>query len=372
MGSIQLGTIFGIRLAVNGSWFFIFALVSWTLAAVQLPQRFPSWPPGLSWAVGVGTSLLFFLCVLLHELAHSVVALRYGVPVRSITLFIFGGVSQIGRDAPRPRVEFLIALAGPLASLGLALLCWGLYLGARGRSEPVAAMAMWLAGINLSLALFNLLPGLPLDGGRVLRSALWFAADDFGWATRMAAAAGQLGAMALLLSGLYLLFAVREGMFSGLWLGLIGWFMYSAASASQQAVGVLESLRGLTVRQVMRTGLELVEASRNLAAFADDHLQRQGQHLFVVVDEGRAVGLIGPAELRKIPAGRWPRLSVREAMARLEAASRVRPDTGADEALRALVEAELHAAVVLVDDEVVGVVTREDLWRAYERRRARP
>ncbi|MBI4494308.1 MAG: site-2 protease family protein [Chloroflexi bacterium] len=366
MGSIQLGKVLGIRLAVNGSWFFIFILVSWTLAGVYFPQQYPAWPVALAWAVGISTSLLFFACVVLHELAHSVVALRHQVPVRSITLFLFGGVSHITRDAPRPRVEFLIALAGPLASLALAALFGALHLGTRGSSEPVAALALWLAGINVSLGLFNLLPGLPLDGGRVLRSVLWFAADDFRWATRVSTLAGQLGALALIFGGFYLLFGVEDSVFSGGWLMLVGWFMYLAAGSNQHAAVVADVLNEVKVRDVMATDFDVVEAGHLLAAFADRYLLRQGRQVFVVVESGRQVGLIGLAELKRVPASRWPRVQVREAMLRAEAAPRVGPETPGGQALQAMAEAELEVAPVVADSQVIGLLSRADLLRVYE------
>ena len=177
--SITIGRIFGIRLAVSLSWFFIFGLVTLSLATVYFPQQYPRWPKELYWVAGIGASVLFFGCVLLHELAHSLVALRKKVPVRSITLFLFGGVSQVGKEAPSPGAEFAIAVAGPLASLGLAAIAAGFFLVLKGHSEPLGALFFWLAGVNVSLGLFNMLPGFPLDGGRILRSMVWFAADDF-------------------------------------------------------------------------------------------------------------------------------------------------------------------------------------------------
>src|SRR5437762_10612025 len=173
--SFTIGRLFGIRLAVSPSWLIILALVTFAVGGVYLPSQYPRWPQALYWAAGLGASLLFFVCVVLHELAHSLVALRKKVPVRSITLFLFGGVSQIGKGAPSPGVEFAIALAGPLTSLGLAAVAAALFLLIRGYSEPMGAPLFWLAGVNVSLGLFNLLPGFPLDGGRLLRAIVWFA-----------------------------------------------------------------------------------------------------------------------------------------------------------------------------------------------------
>jgi Zn-dependent protease/CBS domain-containing protein len=371
LGSIQLGRLFGIRLAVNGSWFFVFALVSWSLAVVHFPQQYPRWPQGLAWAIGIITSLLFFACVLLHELAHSMVAVRYRVPVRSITLFIFGGVSHISREATRPRVEFLIALAGPMASVGLAVIFGVVYLAARHSLEPLAALSLWLAGINISLAIFNMLPGLPLDGGRVLRSVLWFAADDFGWATRMAALAGQLGAVGMLLGGFFLILVARDGVFSGLWLSLIGWFMFMAAASSKQATQVIEVLQTVRVRDVMRTDLQTVESSRTLVEFADLYLLPHGQQAFLVTEQEHPVGVVGLQEMKRVPSRRWARATVREAMRSLEGAPSLAPETAGDEALRALVEAELESAPVWYDEQIVGLVSRTDLLRSYEVRRRR-
>jgi len=213
--------------------------------------------------------LLFFTCVLLHELAHSLVALRFQIPVRGITLFIFGGVSHIAHDARSPRAEFLIALAGPVTSLLLGIIAAAAYWLLHGQNEAAAMICFGLAYVNVSLGLFNLLPGFPLDGGRLLRSMIWFAGDDFAWATRVAARAGQITAVCLIAAGAYLI--VTEGqraLLNGLWISFIGWFLLQAAARTLTSTLLLHELDGVVARDVMRTNPPLVTADQPLSDLA--------------------------------------------------------------------------------------------------------
>lgn len=370
--SITLGRLFGIRFAVSLSWFFLFFLVTFSLGAVYFPNQYPRWPAALAWAAGLGASLLFFLCVVLHELAHSLVALWKKVPVRSITLFLFGGVSQIGKDAPSPGVEFIIALAGPLASIGLSALTAALYLLARGFSEPVGALFLWLAGVNATLGLFNLLPGFPLDGGRVLRAVVWYAADDFRWATRVATRGGQLAAATMMLAGLYLVFGQeRAGLSSGygFWLLLIGWFLFSAASGSYRAMLVVQALEGVLTRDVMRRDPPLVEAASPLRDLADSLLANPGRDPLIVVRDEVPVGLVGYNALRRVNPDRLALIKVGEAMRPLETSLILADDLPAGEALQALIESGNDSLPVVSDGQVVGLIRREDLFRQVELRR---
>jgi len=190
-GGVPLGRLFGISIRLHYSWFFIFALVTWALAVSYFPSNYPDWSLWTYWAIGLATSLLFFTSVLLHELSHSVVAQAAGIPINSITLFIFGGISQMTKEPEKPSTEFRVALAGPLSSLVISAVFWGIWLGARGSVEPLEALAFWLGWINMILAVFNLIPGFPLDGGRVLRSILWWRGGDLRGATRTASTIGR-------------------------------------------------------------------------------------------------------------------------------------------------------------------------------------
>jgi Zn-dependent protease len=246
--SIPLGRILGIPIGLDYSWFLVFALVTWSLAGSYFPEQYPGWSTGLYWTIGLATSLLFFASVLLHEFGHSVIALRNGIPVRSITLFIFGGVAQIGREPGSPGVEFRVAIAGPIVSLALA----GLFgaLGWFGASlAPLAALATYLAYINGSLALFNLIPGFPLDGGRVFRAIVWQVTHSFRRATEIAGGAGHLFAWLFIFWGVWQMFG--GNFVGGLWIAFIGWFLENAATASVQQMTLERLLTGHTVGEIM-------------------------------------------------------------------------------------------------------------------------
>jgi Zn-dependent protease/predicted transcriptional regulator len=369
--SITIGRLFGIRLAVSLSWFLLFGLVTLSLGSVYFPSQYPRWPPLLYWAAGLVASLLFFACVLAHELAHSLVALSKKVPVRSITLFIFGGVSHIGKDAPSPGVEFAIALAGPLTSFGLALVAAALHFLTRGHNEPLNALFGWLAWVNASLGLFNLLPGFPLDGGRVLRAIVWFAADDFPWATRVATRAGQLAAVTMMLAGGYIVFAQEAATSSGygFWLMFVGWFLFSAAGGTYQTMLVLQALAGVLVRDVMRPEPDLVDSETAVRDLVDSRLADPRREPLVVVRNGAPVGLIGHSSVRRLKPDRLATVRVNEAMRALDASLVLEDDSPAGQALQALIESGNDSLPVVREGQVVGLIRREDLFRQVGLRR---
>jgi Zn-dependent protease/CBS domain-containing protein len=365
--SITVGRIFGIRLAVSLSWFVIFFLVTFSLGGVYFPSQHPRWSQALYWALGLGTSLLFFACVVVHELAHSLVAIRKQVPVRSITLFMFGGVSHIGKDAASAGVEFIIALAGPLASLGLGLLAAALFLLLRGFSEPAAAMCFWLAGVNVSLGLFNLLPGFPLDGGRLVRAAVWFAADDFAWATRVATRAGQLVALTMIVAGVYLAFSHRSGgVANGVWLMLIGWFLLSAAGASYRTTLTLQALEGVLAHEVMRRSPPLIEADVSLGALAERLIAEPGREPLVVVRASKPVGLVDHRVLGRTSSARLSSVRLGEVMRPIDGSLILPADRPASQALELMLECGAECLPVVADAMVVGLVHRGDLLRLVQ------
>ena len=246
--SFSIGRLFGIQIGFSVSWFIIFALVTWTLAEGYFPAQRLISPDSIVWALALIGSLLFFASVLVHELAHSVVALHNGIPVTRITLFIFGGVAQIGREAPTPRVEAAISAAGPAASFVLAIVFGFAYLVTVEVSRAAASLFMWLALVNGSLAIFNLLPGFPLDGGRLLRALIWSITNDFRSATRVASIAGQAAGLFLAFYGLSLVFGPDGILLQGLWPALIGMFLYNAAQNSWRALKLTEDLKDVTVQ----------------------------------------------------------------------------------------------------------------------------
>jgi len=239
--AIPVARILGIPIGLDYSWFLIFALLTWMLAASYYPAEFHGWPAWLYWGMGAATAIVFFLSILLHELGHSVVALRYKVPVRSITLFVFGGVANIGGEPPSARAEFLIAIAGPLVSFGLGLLFYALQ-PAFTASEPLLGLSRYLTYINFGVALFNLVPGYPLDGGRVFRAIVWAVTHDMRRATLVAANAGRFFGFLLILVGAWQILVGNFG--GGVWIAFIGWFLDSAATAQAQQLVVQDLLAG--------------------------------------------------------------------------------------------------------------------------------
>jgi len=278
-GGIELGRIFGIRTTIDWSWLLIFFLITWNLASGVFPSIRPDWSPALNWLVSISASLLFFLSVLAHELAHSLVAVAQGLPVRQITLHFFGGVSNIEREPTSPRSEFYISIVGPLTSLVLGVIFFLLGSSGLGRFslpsqapgpnleqlDPISTLLLWLGPINIILAIFNMVPGFPLDGGRVLRSIFWSITNDLRKATRWATWVGQAIAWLFILAGISMVFGARipffgTGAFSGLWLIFIGWFLNNAAVQAYQQVVVKDILEGIPVSRLMRPDTPTVPA----------------------------------------------------------------------------------------------------------------
>jgi Zn-dependent protease len=287
--SLRLGKLFGIPVGVHYTWFIIFGLVTLSLATGYFPSRYADW--GLAGYVGIGllTSLLFFASVLAHELAHSVVALAWGVPVKSITLFIFGGVASIGREPERPLAEFLIAVAGPLSSLLLAIgfgLLW--LVGQLLDVTQLAGLGLYLGTVNLWLALFNMIPGFPLDGGRVFRSIVWARSGDINRATRWAATTGRIAALLMVVGGGLMLLAGNWS--GGLWLAFIGWFLENAASQGTQQARIREALKGYTAGD-FSSGCQTIDSNMPLDWVVRDYVLAQGENCFVVTDGHQAQGV---------------------------------------------------------------------------------
>ncbi len=358
--SIKVSKVRGIEVGIHYSWFIIFALITFSLTA-RFASAHPQWTLTEHYMVGIATSLLFFGSILVHELAHSFVALAKGIPVRSVTLFVFGGVAQIGREPDRPMTEFQIAIAGPIAS---ALLAVGFgviaYLGG-DQFERLSALAGWLASINLMLAVFNLVPGFPLDGGRVFRAALWHMTGSLAKATRIAAATGQGVGYALIFLGIWIGFTANW--FSGLWLAFIGWFLMNAAQESVVQVSVRSALSGLVAEDVMNRDCPTVSARMALAELVREHILRTGQRCFVVADGSRLEGLITLHQIKAVPQERWVQMSVGEAMTPVSQLRIVAPDRPLLDVLQLLEGRDINQVPVAAGDRLVGMITRDHLLR---------
>jgi Zn-dependent protease len=336
--SIVLGRIAGIPIGVHYSWLLIAVLITLSLTAFFGTTN-PEWGAGVIWGAAVATALLFFVTLLAHELSHALVARARGLPVRSITLFALGGLAHLEKDAASARAEFWIAIAGPLTSIAIGLGCitaaralgWDF---AGPAPDPPTAILGWLGSINLMLAVFNLIPGYPLDGGRILRAILWGWYADVDRATRQAALVGQSVATIFIVYGL--LRAFSGAGLGGLWIAFIGWFLLNAARASYAEVTIMASLRNVRAGDVMARDCDTVAADTPLGTFVEEAMLRTGRRCFVVTRDGDGTveGLITPQEVRTVDRRRWPEVSVGEAMRPLETLRTITPATPVSDALK--------------------------------------
>lgn len=355
---IPLGRILGIPIGLDYSWFVIFALLTWMLATSYYPAEFAGWPPLQYWLVGAATAIMLFASVLLHELGHSVVALRYRIPVRSITLFLFGGVAEIGAEPPSAKAEFLIAIAGPLVSLALAVIFYSMEPTVSG-VEPLLGLAKYVAYINLALFLFNLIPGYPLDGGRVFRAIVWAVTGNMRRATLVAANVGRGFAFLFIFIGVLRMASGNFG--GGLWLAFIGWFLDNAASSQVRQVTVQRLLAGHRVSQAMNPHCATVPADMTLQTLVDDHVLGGGERCFLVSRGGTAVGLITLHQLRKVPQPEWPNTRAAQVMLALEEAEKIAAETELSAALQKMDRDGVNQLPVTRGRDVIGMLSRDDV-----------
>jgi Zn-dependent protease/predicted transcriptional regulator len=361
---IKLGRVFGISIGLHYSWIIIAILIVFSLSQ-QFAAVHRDWSEGVVWGTAILTAVLFFVCILLHELGHSVVAQSRGIRVPSIVLFALGGVSQMERESPDAKTEFWMALAGPLVSFALGLVCLGLAhtMGWVGPSSPVGsplvAMLAWLGYINLTLGLFNLIPAYPLDGGRVFRAAAWWGTHSIERATRIASTVGQVFAFLFILAGLWQFF--RGQGFGGLWIAFIGWFLLDAARSSRVQVEIMHALGGVKVRDVMEHNCAIVDATTNLQTLVDEHLLRTGQRCFMVQRDGYLAGLITPGDISRIERRMWPLTTVEQAMRPVAQLRVVSPETPVVQALETMARENINQLPVASNGHLEGVLSRGHL-----------
>lgn len=370
---IILGRVFGITIGLHLSWLLIAFLITISLAT-HFTATNPTWPPATVWLSAIVTGILFFGAIVVHELAHALVARARGVPIRSITLFALGGVANMEKDVGDAKTEFWMGIAGPIMSVAVGLVCllivWALG-GFEAQSDltpvsPPMAVFAWLGYINFLLAAFNMIPGFPLDGGRVLRAALWYFQGDKRRATRTAARTGQIIAVMFMGYGIILFFG--SGSFGGLWIAIIGWFLLNAAGASIMQQEVLTGLRGMRVRDVMTQDCVRVRPETSLDTLANEYVLRTGQRCFLVADEHHARGLIVPSDLKSIDRERWKDTPVEKVMRPLEKVKTVRPDTTLAEALEIMGRHDLNQLPVMSNSHLEGILTRGHIVRVLESR----
>jgi Zn-dependent protease/predicted transcriptional regulator len=362
---LKITTILGIPIYVDTSWVFVFALITYTIGE-QFAQMHPQWTGAQHWTLGILTSLLFFSSVIFHELAHSVVAQHYKIRVISITLFLFGGLARIERDPSKAIQEFNIAIAGPLASGFLAGTFYSLRL-LFPYSQMAGALGTWLGSTNLMLALFNLLPGFPLDGGRIFRAIVWGATKNFAKATRIAGASGKLIAYVMILGGAWGVF--HENIQLGLWTAFIGWFLLNAAQESVAQVAIRETLAGLNAADVMSHEVPTVDGHITLEEYGAEVL-RTGRRFHLVLTDDRLVGLMNVHMLNSVPREEWAHNSVQAAMIPREKILWTSPEEPLLRLLERLLAADVNQMPVVSGTEngthVVGMVTRDSILRVVQ------
>ncbi|MDZ7262312.1 MAG: site-2 protease family protein [candidate division KSB1 bacterium] len=365
--SLRLGRIAGIEIRLDYSWFIVFVLITWSLAAVSFPMAHPDWNTTTHWTLGLLTSLLFFVSVLAHEMAHSLVAQAKGVPVRSITLFIFGGAAQISQEPKEASNEFLMALAGPATSIFLAIFFAILWFFSRTVNQPLASLASWLARVNLLLAMFNLIPGFPLDGGRVLRAIIWGITRNLKQATQIASVIGRGIAFLFIFAGIWLI--LHGNWVNGLWIAFIGWFLENAATASYRQVALRDMLQGHTAGEVMTTDCPRVPRHLNIERLVYEYILFTGRRCFPVVDDGKVGGIITLHHVKKVPRQRWADTTIEEIMTPLEEMKKIRPDDDLSEVLEQMTAEDVNQLLVVEGDQLLGLVARDNVL-AFIRARA--
>jgi Zn-dependent protease/CBS domain-containing protein len=368
---IRLGRIRGVELGLHYSWLIIAVLIVISLGA-RFRYTNPGWSTATVWITAVATGFLFFACLFAHELAHAMVAKARGLPIRRITLFLLGGMAQIEREAQDAATEFWVAIAGPAASVLVGLTCLGLaraFFGWQLWSHPQmpgAALLAWLGYINLLLAVFNMIPGFPMDGGRVLRAIVWWSTGNGDKATRVAARIGQAVGWLFILWGFVRLFTGFG--IGALWIALIGWFLVQAATGALMQSKATAVLRGLTVADVMWRDCGRVDAGRDVQSFVDVDLMRGQQRCFLVVDRGMLVGLVSQDDVSKLNRELWRRTTLREIMRPLAKVQTITPDTPLNEALERMSRQGTGELLVISSGYLQGVVSRAGILNALEMR----
>lgn len=367
---IKLGRIFGVEIGLHYSWFIIALLITLSLAS-QFSLTNPDWSDNLRWGLAIITAVLFFAAIVAHELSHALVAKARGLPVRSITLFALGGVAQIEKEAADAKTEFWMGIIGPITSFVIGVVCLTITIALGWRPpesprQPLTAMLMWLGYINIALAIFNMIPGFPLDGGRVLRAIAWWITGDAKRATTIASRVGQVIAFGMIVLGIMRFFGGAG--FNGLWIAFIGWFLLNASRESYAQVAVTDALRGVRVVDVMSRDYASVDGHSNLQTFVDDYLVRTGNRCVVVTFNAQAEGIITPNEIKAVQRPQWPYTTVGDVMRPLDKVRTVAPDTPVSEALEVMAREDLNQLAVVTDGRLVGLISRGNVLQLLRTR----
>lgn len=358
---ITLFKLAGFSVRADASWAIIVILVTWSLATGVFPQLHEGLSAATYWTMGIAGSLVLFLSIVLHELSHSLVARRYGIPMRGITLFVFGGVAEMDDEPPSAKSELLMALAGPAASVVIAVVCLffaavALYAGWRAE---IVLLAQYIGGTNMLLALFNMMPAFPLDGGRVLRSILWMRKGNLRAATRIASQTGSIFGFLLIIGGFYMLFTGNP--ITGLWWFLIGMFVRNAAAGAYQQVVVRQLLQGEPVRRFMKSDPITVPRSISVADLVQDYIYKHHFKMFPVVDDDRLVGCVTTNDVKALPRDEWERQTVGAIAQKCDVGNTIAPEADAMQALARMGRTKISRLLVVDGERLAGIITLKDL-----------
>ncbi len=358
-GTFRVARIFGIDIEIHPSWLLILAFVAWSLSDNLFPSRYESWSTAAYWIVGVSSAVLLFVTVLIHEMAHALVARWRGLPVPRITLFIFGGMSHMSRQPATAGEEFQIAAAGPATSIVIAAITGAVGFLVHGTSEKAEAILFYLAFVNLALGIFNILPGFPLDGGRVLRSIAWKRTGSFRRATRIASSVGEMFGYGMIVTSVFILLA--GGVLDGLWLAFIGWFLLGAARGEASNLQLEGVLKRLTARDVMQADFPSVTPGTPVSEIVHDYMVGKGERAVLVANGGAVSGLITVSDVRRVPRDAWSQVPAQRIMTPRSSVITVNAGQPAVEVLVLLGEKGLNQVPVLEDGRMIGLVTRREL-----------
>lgn len=360
---LNFATIAGIKIGIDFTWFFIAILLTWSLADGFFPYLYPNLPVSAYWLMGFIGMLGLFVCVVLHELGHSLVAKHYKLPVEQITLFVFGGVSEIKKEPPTPKIEFLMAIAGPAVSVALGVLFYVLFHFGKigGWYLPAVAILGYLGLINIILAVFNLIPAFPLDGGRVLRSILWAIKKDSAWATRVSTRIGSGFGILMILLGIFGL--ITGNLIGGIWFIILGFFLQRAALQSRSQFYITHELRGEKVQRFMTKEPIAVAPNVTIKDFVHEYVYASYHQLYPVTQKGNLIGYISLQEVKEIPHEIWGKATVEEAMVPAGTFKTISPDASALEALDMINEFHVPVLLVTKGKTLVGIITAHDLFK---------
>ncbi len=358
---IRLFKLLGFEVKLDLSWFILAILITWSLAKGFFPQYFKDLPNAAYWWMGVAGTLGLLISIVLHELSHSLVARRYGIPMKGITLFIFGGVAEMDEEPPSPKAEFFMAVVGPLASILIALLSYQIYIFGKqfGWPVPVNGIFLYLGIINMVLAIFNLFPGFPLDGGRMLRSVLWYWKNNIRWATRVSSQIGAAFGLGLIILGLVSF--IFGNLIGGIWWVLIGFFLRNASQMSYKQLFIRKALEGEHVSRFMKTDLITVSSSIPIEELVEDYFYKHHFKMYPVLDNSKLIGCVTTRMVKEIPKENWKFRKVEEIISPCTEENSVRPDTDAMDAISKMYQSGNSRLLVVEAGKLVGIITLKDM-----------